>query len=69
MATSGENQRILILMGCGEENEKQEVCDLYDTKYPERPINRSTVKFREIAQIKKMLVVLGYQETRNLILY
>ncbi|GFG40862.1 hypothetical protein Cfor_02480, partial [Coptotermes formosanus] len=48
---------ILILIGCGNMTRtQQEVCDLFNEKYPDRPISQSTVskvesKFRETGNV------------------
>lgn len=63
MVHLNETQRIeiLILIGCGDKTRSQEeVCNLFRTKYPERPITRSTVskiekKFRETGNVKDRL--------------
>lgn len=60
MAHLNETQRveILIFIGYGDKTRTQEeVCNLFNAKYPERPITRSTVskierKFRETGQVK-----------------
>lgn len=49
---------ILILIGCRDKTRtQQEVCDLFNAKYPDRPISQSTVskiesKFRETGDVK-----------------
>lgn len=60
MAHLSETQRIeiLILIGCGDKTRTQkEVCNLFNAKYPDRPISQSTVskiekKFRETGHVK-----------------
>lgn len=60
MAHLNETQRIeiLILSGCGDKKRTQtEVCNLFNAKYPDRPISQSTVskivrKFRENGHVK-----------------
>lgn len=62
MAHLTETQRIeiLIFVGCGDKTRTQEeVCNLFNAKYPERPITRSTVskivrKFRETGHVKQV---------------
>lgn len=62
MAHLTETQRIeiLILIGCGDKTRtQQEVCNLFNTKYPDRPISQSAVskierKFRETGHVKHM---------------
>ncbi|KAJ8954135.1 hypothetical protein NQ318_005729 [Aromia moschata] len=48
---------ILILLGCGDKTRTQkQVCDIFNTKYPDRRISQSTVsrienKFREFGNV------------------
>lgn len=58
MATLNETQRIEILcfIRCGETRTQQPVCDLFHAKYPERPINQSTVSKIENKIMLKILL-------------
>lgn len=45
MAALNETQRKEIFKVCGDKSTTQEqVCDLFNGKYPDRPISRSTVQ-------------------------
>ncbi|KAJ8948168.1 hypothetical protein NQ318_009260, partial [Aromia moschata] len=57
MSLSDTQIDILILLGCGDKTRTQkQVCEIFNTKYPDRLISQSTVsrienKFREFANV------------------
>ncbi|KAL1516206.1 hypothetical protein ABEB36_000125 [Hypothenemus hampei] len=59
MVRLSETQRIeiLIMIGYGDRTRTQEVCELFNNKYPDRPITRLTIskvqgKFRNLGHVR-----------------
>ncbi|KAL1493663.1 hypothetical protein ABEB36_009361 [Hypothenemus hampei] len=65
MVRLSETQRIenLIMIGYGDRTRTQEeVCELFNNKYPDRPITRSTISPPTIPEEKKLDILLTVEE-------